>query len=114
MKPEELCNNFVKREKEASIVIAKGLAIPHIFVSGKNVNRLVLARAQAGIIFPEDQLVRVAFVLVGSSGERVLHLKILAAIANIVQSHDFEKKWLVAKSDEELKYVILLAERKRG
>jgi len=112
--PKELFIKLIERERESSTVIAKGLAIPHIVVSGKNVNRLVLVRAQAGIIFPEDQLVHVAFVLVGSSGERVLHLKILAAIAKTVQSQDFEKKWLEAKGEEELKHVILLAERRRG
>ncbi|MFH1519588.1 MAG: amino acid permease [Candidatus Omnitrophota bacterium] len=114
LKSEELFSKFIGREKESSTVIAKGLAIPHIFVSGKNVNRLVLVRAQAGIIFPGDQLVHIAFVLVSSSGERVLHLKILAAIAAIVQSHDFEKKWHGAQGEEELRHVIFLAERKRG
>ncbi|MBU0478719.1 amino acid permease, partial [bacterium] len=114
LKSEELFSKFIEREKESSTVIAKGLAIPHIFVKDRNVDKLVLVRAQAGIIFPEDQLVHIAFVLVGSSGERVLHLKILAAIAIIVQSHDFEKKWLEAQGEEELKHVILLAERKRG
>jgi len=114
LNPEELFNKFIEREKESSTVIEKGLAIPHIVVSGKNVNRLVLVRAHAGIIFPEDQLIHIAFVLVGSSGERVLHLKILAAIAKTVQSHDFEKNWLEAKGEEELKHAILLAERKRG
>ena len=114
LKSEELFNKFTEREKESSTVIAKGLAIPHIFVKDKNVNRLVLVRARAGIIFLEDQLVHTAFVLVGSSGERILHLKILATIATIVQSHDFEKKWFEAQGEEELKHVILLAERKRG
>ena len=114
LKSEDLFSKFIEREKESSTVIAKGLAIPHIFVEGKKINKLVLVRARAGIIFPDDQLVHIAFVLVGSSGERVLHLKILAAIATIVQSHDFEKKWLEAQNEEELKHVILLAERKRG
>ncbi|MFH1248485.1 MAG: amino acid permease [Candidatus Omnitrophota bacterium] len=110
---EELFSKFMEREKESSTVIAKGMAIPHIFVVGKNVNRLVLVRARAGIIFPDDQLVHIAFVLVGSPDERVLHLKILAAIAKIIQSHDFEKKWFEAQGEEELRHVVLLAERKR-
>ena len=114
LKPEELLNKFMEKEKESSTVIAKGLAIPHIFIERKNANMLVLVRARSGIIFPEDQLVHIAFILVGSSGERVLHLKILAAIATIVQSHDFEKKWLEAQDEEELRYVILLTERERG
>ncbi|MCK5594549.1 PTS sugar transporter subunit IIA [bacterium] len=66
------------------------------------------------MIFPGDQLIHVAFVLVGSSCERVLHLKILAAIAMIVQSRDFKKKWLETKDEKELKHVIRLAERGSG
>ncbi|MDP8253252.1 MAG: amino acid permease [Candidatus Kaelpia aquatica] len=114
LNPEDLFNKFIEREEESSTVIAKGLAIPHIFISDKNVNRLVLVRARAGIIFPGDRLIHIAFILVSSPGERVLHLKILAAIAAIVQSQDFEKKWFEAKGEEELKHVIFLAERKRG
>ena len=114
LKSEELFNKLMEREKEGTTVIAKGLAIPHIFVKGRNVDKLVLVRARAGIIFPKDQLVHIAFILVGSTGERILHLKILAAIARVVQSQDFEKRWLEAKGEQELKHVILLAERKRG
>ncbi len=114
LKPEKLFTKLMKREEEGTTVIAKGLAIPHIFVKGRNVEKLVLVRARAGIIFPKDQLVHIAFILVGSTGERVLHLKILAAIAHVVQSQDFEKRWLEAKGEQELKHVILLAERKRG
>jgi len=110
---EELFKKFVKRETESSTVIGKGLAIPHIFVEVKNIAKVILARAKAGIIFPNDQLVHIAFILVGSSGKRVLHLRILAAIAQIVQNPEFEEKWLEAKGEEELKHVILLAERKR-
>ena len=110
---EELFKKFIEREKGSSTVIAKGLAIPHIFVERKNVAKIILVRAKTGIIFPEDQLVHVGFILVGSSGERILHLKILAAIAQIVQDPAFEKKWFEAKDEEELKHVILLAERER-
>jgi amino acid transporter/mannitol/fructose-specific phosphotransferase system IIA component (Ntr-type) len=110
---EELFKKFIEREKDSSTVIAKGLAIPHIFVERENVVKMILVRAKAGIIFPEDRLVHVGFVLVGSAGERILHLKILAAIAQIVQNPEFEKKWFEAKDEEELKHVILLAEKER-
>jgi basic amino acid/polyamine antiporter, APA family len=106
-----LFRKFMEREKESSTVITKGLAIPHIFFERKNVAKIILTRAQSGIIFPDDQLVHIGFVLVGSSSERTLHLKILAAIAQIIQDPGFEKKWLQAKSEEELKHVILLAEK---
>ncbi|OGW75505.1 MAG: hypothetical protein A2Z72_02825 [Omnitrophica bacterium RBG_13_46_9] len=59
-------------------------------------------------------MVHILFVLVGSSVERVLHLKILAAIAQIVQNPEFDKKWLEVRSEDELKNIILLADRRRG
>ena len=110
---EELFNKFIRREEESSTVIEKGLAIPHIFIEIKNVAKLILVRAKAGVIFPDDQLVHTAFILVGSSGERILHLKVLTAIAQIVQNPEFRKKWFEAKNEEELKHVIFLAERER-
>jgi len=51
---------------------------------------------------------------VGSAGERVLHLKILAAIAQIAQDPEFDKTWLEAGSKDELRNIVLLAERRRG
>ncbi len=109
---KEIFEKFMDRERESSTVIAKGLAIPHIFVKGKNEDKLLLVRARTGIIFPQDQIVHIAFVLVGTVGERVLHLKILAAIAQVTQTPNFKDKWFGAKNEEELKHIILLAEKK--
>jgi len=59
------------------------------------------------------KLVHVAFVLVGSLGrcDRSLHLRDLVAIAEIAHDPEFDKKWLEAKDDEELRSIILLADR---
>ena len=114
LKPQELFAKFVEREKESSTVIKKGVAIPHIGVEGKNIVKVLLVRAKAGIIFPHDEVAHTIFVLVGSVDERILHLKILAAIAQITQNPDFDKNWMDAKNGEELKSVVLLAERVRG
>ena len=114
LKPQVIFEKLMEREKESSTVIRKGLAIPHIVVEGKNISKVLLVRANAGIIFPQDEIVHIIFVLVGSGGERVLHLKILAAIAQIVQNPEFDKKWIEAGSKEDLKHIILLAERKRS
>ena len=113
IEPEELFKKFIVREKESSTVIRKGLAIPHISVKGKNIVKALLVRAKAGIIFPGDEITHIIFVIVGSADERILHLNILAAIAQIVQNPGFDKKWLEASSKEELKHIILLAERRR-
>ncbi len=112
--PQELSEKFLEREKESSTLIRKGLAIPHIVVEGKNTFKILLVRAKTGIIFPEDKLAHIIFVLVGSSDERNLHLKVLAAIAQITQDPEFDKKWLETTNKEELKNIILLAERRRG
>ncbi|MCF7875134.1 MAG: amino acid permease [Candidatus Omnitrophica bacterium] len=113
LKSQNLFEKFIWREEASSTVIKEGLAIPHIFVEKKGIFKIILVRAKAGIVFPGDKVVHTAFVLVGSSGERVLHLKILAAIAQITQSPNFDKMWKEAKNGQELKSVVLLAERKR-
>ncbi|MCK4248531.1 MAG: amino acid permease [Candidatus Omnitrophica bacterium] len=112
--PEELLEKFLEREREASTVIRKGLAIPHIIVKGKNIFKILLVRAKTGIIFPDDSLAHIVFVLVGSADERDLHLKVLAAIAEIVQNPGFDKKWLEAETKEDLKDVVLLTERRKN
>jgi APA family basic amino acid/polyamine antiporter len=113
LNPQEIFKKFVEREKESSTIIKKGMAIPHIIVEGKNINRAFLVRAQEGIVFPQDEVVHILFVFIGSSGDRVLHLKVLAAITQITQNPEFEEKWLGASNEEELKNIILLADRRR-
>ena len=114
LKPQVLCEKFIEREEESSTVIKKGLAIPHIIIESKNISKVLLIRARGGIVFPQDEVVHTVFVLVGSAGDRVLHLKVLAAIAQVVQNPEFDKKWLEARSEDELRNIILLAERRRG
>jgi mannitol/fructose-specific phosphotransferase system IIA component (Ntr-type) len=57
--------------------------------------------------------VYILFVLVGTRDERNFHLQALAAIAQTVQEKDFDKKWLNARNEQELKDLVLLAERRR-
>jgi amino acid transporter/mannitol/fructose-specific phosphotransferase system IIA component (Ntr-type) len=113
VEPKILFKKFVEREKSSSTVISKGLAIPHIVIKGRKIFKILLVRAKTGIIFPEDQVVHVIFVLIGSEDERNLHLKVLSAIAQITQNEKFFDRWFQAVNKEELKNIILLAERKR-
>lgn len=109
-----LFNLFMKREKQSSTVVAPGLAIPHIVVKGAGKFDILIVRCRKGIVFPDTlQPVHTLFVLVGSSDERNFHLRALAAIAQIAQDKDFDKNWLKARNIEELRHIILLAERKR-
>ncbi|MFC1666475.1 amino acid permease [Candidatus Omnitrophota bacterium] len=110
---QDLFRKFVERERESSTVLRKSLSIPHIVVEGEHIFKIVLVRAKSGIIFPEDKLAHIIFILVGSSDERNLHLKVLAAIAQVTQNPDFDKKWFEARNEDELKNIVLLAERRR-
>lgn len=111
--PQKLFRKFVEREKESSTVLRKGLAIPHIVVEGKNIFKILMVRARSGIIFPDDKPAYIIFILVGSMDERNLHLKVLAAIAQVTQNPEFDKKWFEARNEDELKNIVLLAERRR-
>ena len=49
----------------------------------------------------------------GTTDERQFHLQALAAIAQIVQNQDFEKRWLAADTVEHLRDIIMLGRRYR-
>ncbi|MBU1888099.1 MAG: amino acid permease [Candidatus Omnitrophica bacterium] len=104
---------LAEREEESSTLLRKGLAIPHIVVKGEKIFKIILARARSGIIFPDDKLAHIIFILAGSSDERNLHLKVLAAIAQITEAPGFDEKWFEARNEDELKNIVLLAERRR-
>ncbi|MFH1577845.1 MAG: amino acid permease [Candidatus Omnitrophota bacterium] len=111
---EPLTRLFISREEESSTVIRTGLAIPHIIVSGEHKFKILIARAKQGITFPKSPtLIKIVFVLVGSRDERNFHLRALSAIAQICQQREFDNNWLSARNIDELKDIILLAERKR-
>jgi len=105
---------FLKRERESSTVLSPFLAIPHIIIDGENLFTILLARSKEGFFFSEKSpKVHTVFLLVGSKDERPFHLLSLAAIAQLVQDSDFEKRWLTAKNDQSLRDILLLGKRKR-
>lgn len=112
------CENFYKsllqREEESSTVLSENLAIPHIIVEGEKKFSILMARCKDGIHFSNDApKVQVVFVIVGTKDERNFHLQALAAIAQIVQNYNFEKKWEKAKNIEALRDIVLLGDRRR-
>ena len=56
-------------------------------------------------------MVNAVFVLVGTRDERTFHLRVLSAIAEIVQDHNFERRWLRAKTKKALRKVVLTGKR---
>ena len=114
MEPSILFNLLIEREKETSTVLNPDLAIPHIIINGEKTFEILLVRARKGIRFSDEYPdVHTVFVLVGTRDERNFHLRVLSAIAQIVQNPDFEKKWMTARNERALRDIILLGARRR-
>jgi L-asparagine transporter-like permease len=89
-------------------MISSGLFVLPGIASAKVGPALFLSYILASFI-----AVCIVFVLVGTKDERNFHLRALAAIAQICQQPDFDKNWLNARNTEELRDIVLLAERRR-
>ncbi|MFO8052392.1 MAG: amino acid permease [Candidatus Omnitrophota bacterium] len=112
---EKITDLFKQREEEGSTAITSFAAIPHIIIPGQNKFKLVVARCKEGIKFTEkDDKVKAVFVLFGTEDERTFHLKVLAALAGILQNQNFEQLWLAAKNKQQIKDILLLGQRSRS
>ncbi|HET6427880.1 MAG TPA: amino acid permease [Phycisphaerae bacterium] len=112
--PNTIAARLAEREAQASSLLSPWLAIPHLVVEGQGTFDILLARARKGIAFSDEAPnVQAAFVLAGSRDERNFHLRALAAIAQVVQSPDFHKRWLIARGDQSLRDAVLLGQRQR-
>jgi len=114
VQPDRLYELFLARERESTTALTPFLAIPHIVVEGQHHFDVLVARCREGIYFSETApQVHTVLVLVGTRDERPFHLRTLAAIAQIVQDGDFERKWMAAKDTEALRDILLLGKRRR-
>ncbi|MBD3379535.1 MAG: amino acid permease, partial [Candidatus Omnitrophica bacterium] len=114
LSPGKVIELFMEREEQGSTAITPFVAIPHIIIPGEERFKLVVARCRDGIEFNRDSAdIKAVFVLFGTKDERSFHLKVLSAVAHIVQSPDFEKAWLSARDENQLRDILLLSERSR-
>ena len=111
---DDILSMLYERERESTTVINEGLAIPHIVTNGEKEFDIVVVRSKKGIMFRGSKTpVNVVFALSGSKDERNFHLKALMAIAQITQSPDFLSNWMKVKTIDDLRNLILMAERAR-
>lgn len=102
------------REEESSTVVIPGLAVPHIIVDGEKKFDLLVARCAKGVRFEHASgPVKLVFVLAGSRDERPFHLRALMSIAQMAQQPRFEEHCLRAGNVEEIRNILLVAERRR-
>jgi len=97
-----------QREQEYSMALTPFVAIPHIIVEGSKLFTLLIARCTHGIRFSAERpAVKAVFVILGTQDERELHLKLLAALAKIVQTPEFEQQCLLARNEDQLRELLL-------
>ncbi len=115
---EQVASKLLEREGQASTLIFPGVAVPHavpdIIIPGEHTFDIVLVRNKFGIVWnDEGEVVYTAFCLMGTKDERNFHLKALMSIAQILQDPEFHRQWMKARTLNELRSVMLVAERKR-
>ena len=112
--PTVLYELLVEREKESTTVISPTIAIPHMIIDGDHTFDILLVRCKGALFFQSPQKMFTPFLFLwGTKDERNFHLRALAAIAQIVQDPQFERKWMTAKNIENLRDIILLGKRAR-
>lgn len=113
--PQEIVERFTEREAGGGTVITPELAVPHISVDGHGIFEIVVVRARPGIVFSSaDTPVRAVFLLASSRDERVLHLKVLAAIAGMAQRGLLGPIWDSLDDAETLRRHLVTAWRSRN
>jgi len=111
---EDFTDLLRNREEQSSTALTDFIAIPHIVIDGDGVFELLIVRCREGVVFaPGKPGVKAIFVLIGTLDERLFHLQALSAIAQITHNDDFERQWLLAKHEDELRDVLLLGKRRR-
>jgi len=113
-KERDIYRLLEEREADSTTMIHPGLAIPHIVVKGEELFDITVVRSRQGILFEEGGTpVHIVFALAGSKDERPFHLQALMAIAQIVQNKEFITSWINARNTDELRTLILIADRVR-
>lgn len=115
MEPETLLRLLRERERDTSTVLTNTLAVPHVVVDGADSFDILLARSHHGVRFSDKAPdIHTIFVIVGGRQQRNFYLRVLSAIAQIVQNADFERKWMSARNEQALRDTVLLSKRKRN
>lgn len=103
-----------ERERMGSTALTETVAFPHLVLPGSDAFVLVVARCAKGVRFSDGApSVNAVFLLAGTMDRRTLHLRALAAIAQIIQSQEFDKRWGHARNESALRGLLLAGERRR-
>lgn len=120
---ETLFNLFLDQEHEGILPVGNGAALKHIRVENKIDTEVVLVRIRSGVQLAldtfeldidrteqDDNLYCLIF-LISSTKKSGQHLRILAHLAEMIDSVDFQKRWMDATDEAELREILLRDER---
>jgi amino acid transporter/mannitol/fructose-specific phosphotransferase system IIA component (Ntr-type) len=112
--PSDKMLKLFQQEENYDSVTHAGLAISNIVIEGNAKFDIVVLRSKYGIDFGNGESpIHIIFALAGTKDQRKFFLQTLITIAQIVQNKRFIKNWKKATSIDDLKHMILLAERIR-
>ena len=116
----DLVTGFEEGTQGGSTPVAGGVALPHLRLPDIDRPRLAIVRSVEGIqLDVPDALgektgakrIWAIFFLVSPEGDPTQHLRMLAHLAGSAESKDFMGRWLLARSGQELREILLRDER---
>lgn len=104
----KLLIDFVNREKKAGTAIGHGIAFPHIRSMQATEFMMAFARSSAGYDFgaPDNEPVRLFFVMAAPPYEDSLYLKVFKSLAEMLQYESFRQELLDAQYPGEILRII--------
>ena len=112
LNPKKLYKLLLKREKDSNVVIHPGVAIVSHMIKGRDKFDMILLRSRMGIFLSDNiDPIHAFFIIVSSQDKKSFYMHSLMWIIEIA-SGDFERKWIAAKNDEELREIILKSWKK--
>jgi amino acid transporter/mannitol/fructose-specific phosphotransferase system IIA component (Ntr-type) len=104
---------LIEREEQSSTAISGFVAVPHLVSDQLQQLDIAVVRIRDGCAFADASSVRAVFVIAGPTSRRNLHLRVLSAVAQLVQEPEFENRWINATDTETLRDLLLLSRRVR-
>ena len=113
---ETIASEILQGTRVGATPVTLGVALPHVRLRGLGHAEMVLVRSRPGVVIAPDlpdqseapdQRAHAVFYLASPREDPAQHLRILAQLAGRVEEESFNAQWLRAKSDHDLKEVVL-------
>lgn len=112
---KSLIDMFSQDSDDNIIAVGNATALKHVRIDNDMDTEVALVRLQKGLDAEsdknEDNKIHCLIYLASSTEKSGQHLRILAHLAEMIDSIDFKERWLKAKDDAELREILLRDER---